>query len=130
MQSGGKGLSRNFSLKHKSQIAALFDRTALENQTVAHGSVRLLFRFIPLPAEKPLPFQVAFASGKHKKAVSRNLVKRLLRANFQRHQMHLPQYPEQQLLLMVLYRGKAEEARLKIPTDLPIALKKISKPTI
>lgn len=121
-----RGLPRRLVLKHKSLISGLFDRNSADNQSVSFGTIRILFRFMPLN-DPQVPFLVAFASGKHKKAVTRNQIKRFLRANFQNHRHLLPSEP---FILMILYRGKAAEARLRIPLDLPVALQKISRPTV
>ena len=128
MKSEGNKLTRAYMLKNKKLIASLFDRNNVQNMSIAQGSLRIIFRFIPLTPHQT-PYLIAFSSGKHKKAVRRNQIKRYLRATFQNSSHCLPFMPNHQLIGIVLYRGKPEEARARIPLDFELLLQKINLQT-
>ncbi len=122
-----------FRLKRRRLIRSLFDRQRSDLRTIASGCVRLLYRRASreeVGVETPL--QVAFAVNKRTgKAVVRNRIRRLLRETFRTHQYvlldRLGHHTERPLILMILFRGRPEDANTCIRHDLPIALEQVAE---
>lgn len=119
---------RRHRLKRRRLIRALFDRSRTDTETVAVGSVRLVFRVAPVEeVGADVPVQVGFAPGRCPSAVARNRVRRLLREGYRRHQYVLTgpfaERPEAVLTVMAIFRGDPE-APEAIHRDLPRALEK------
>jgi ribonuclease P protein component len=115
-------------LKRRVLIRALFDRRSGASRSVAAGCVRLVFRIVPRVAED-VPVQAGFSPGRLRTAVARNRVKRILREVYRTHQVllvDLSLLSQATLTLMVLYRGRPEEAAGCVPRDLPRALDRLA----
>lgn len=124
-------LPRKASLKSRRLIRTLFDRRRTDVYTTAVGCVRLLARSVDLAeAALPTPVQVAFSPGRNaRRAVDRNRIKRLLRAVYRERQHALRacfEARDDQLTVMVLFRGRPAEASAHIPRDLPVALHRLA----
>ncbi len=100
-------------------------------RTVAVGCVRLLYRFAAQQeVQEAVPLQIGFAPGRARNAVARNRVKRILREVYRTHQsilVDLFAHPGQVLTVMVLFRGRPEQASACIPKDLPEALRRLAE---
>lgn len=117
-------LPRTHRLKRRRLIASLFDRSRIDVCTVAKGSVRLLYRWATLEdVGHAVPLQVGFAPGRsHSTNVQRTQIRRYLRETYRQHQYVLRDaLPEDAppLIAMLLFRGRPDEARDRIPHDLP-----------
>ncbi len=125
-QAGGPAsLPRAARLKRRRLLRPLFDRRRQDVGTVAAGCVRLLFRTVARAETGGAPVQVGFAPGRARNAVRRNRVRRLLREVYRVHQHALLDLFLQRgdtLTLMILFRGRPEEAAACIRRDLPAAL--------
>ena len=121
---------RSARLKRRRLIRPLFDRNREDVGTVAVGCVRLLYRTVPrVQTGYDTPVQIGFAPGRIRPAVARNRIRRLLREVYRVHQHILVdlflQHPEA-LTVMVLFRGRPEEAASSIRHDLPLALERLA----
>lgn len=120
-------LPRNARLKKWQLIRPLFDRTRRDVSSVAHGCIRIVYRIVSRADHGlEVPVQVGFSSGRSvRSAVERNRVKRRLRETYRLNQSSLRDRfnrTDQAITLMILFRGRAEEAVRCIPYDLPRAL--------
>ncbi|MCY4170938.1 MAG: ribonuclease P protein component [Bacteroidetes bacterium] len=101
--------TRSMRLKRRRLIAPLFDRTNNGIRSVASGSIRILFRFVPQNETGVVtPVQIGFAPGRCKNSVQRNRLRRQMREFWRINQHVVPthQFPDDQTLtLMVLARG-------------------------
>ena len=99
-------------------------------RTVACGCVRLLYRVAPrAEVGQPVPVQIGFAPGRARTAVARNRVKRLLREVYRLHQHDLVDLfarRDDVLTVMVLFRGRPDQAARCIPADLPEAMHRLA----
>lgn len=119
---------RTHRLKRRRLIASLFDRSRTDVCTVAKGSVRLLYRWVtPKDVGDAVPIQVGFAPGRaHSTNVQRTQIRRYLRETYRQHQYVLRDaLPEDAppLIVMILFRGRPDEARDCIPHDVPRGLR-------
>ncbi len=131
---------RAHRLKRRRLIRPLFDRRRSDVQTVAVGSVRLLYRMAPREdvGHDDVPLQIGFAPGRRaRNAVERNRVRRILREVYRTHQHLLTSLlsacPEREdapsksvLTLMVLFRGDPSRVAEKVPHDLPEAMRRVA----
>ena len=122
-----EALPRTYWLKRRRLIRPLFDRRRDDVYTFSVKSIRLLARMASADeVGSDAPFQVGLAPGRRvRNAVERNRIRRLLRETFRRHQHDLRAYAEghpETLTLMILFRGRPQEAPERIPHDLPRAL--------
>ncbi len=120
-----------FRLKRKRLIAPLFDRTRKDVETVATGSIRLVYRLLsPEEGNAPVPLQVGFTMGRGvRRAVERNRIKRLLRETYRLNQHVLLEAlagHDRFLTLMVIFRGQPDRARRQVPAHLPRALQQLA----
>lgn len=92
--------------------------------------MRLLYRVVArADLAQPAPLQIGFAPGRVRKAVARNRVKRLLREVYRIHQgilVDLFAHRGEALTVMVLFRGRPDEAARCIPRDLPEAMRRLA----
>ena len=119
---------RSRRLKRRRLIRPLFDRR--QAQRVSAGSVAVLYRAVPR-AETGLDvgLQVGFAPGRRSTNAVRTRVRRQLRETFRRHQAGLLAIMADRpdcLTLMVLYRGREDDASGAIRRDLPRALARLA----
>ncbi len=138
MSSAGEDRKRSYRfpsrlrLKRRRLIRSLFDRQQPDVHTVARGCIRILYRSVSREeVGVNTPFQVAFAvSRRAGKAVVRNRIRRLLRETFRLHQHLLHERlsdTSRPLIMMILFRGRPEEAASCIRRDLPRALEQITQ---
>lgn len=81
-------------------------------------------------AGEDVPIQIGFAPGRMRTAVARNRIKRLLREVYRIHQyvlVDLFSHSDRVLVVMVLYRGRPEQASVCIPHDLPAAMERVAE---
>lgn len=120
------GLPKRTHLKQQRLIRPLFDRRRTDVITVASGCVRLVARRVSRSSTGGVPVLVGFTPGRgSRRAVDRNQVKRYLREVYRRHQHPLVDLfacTSGALTLMVLFRGRADQAQSCIARDLPRAL--------
>lgn len=116
-------------LKRRRLIRPLFDRRRRDVGTVAAGCIRLLFRAVPRSETgADVPVQIGFAPGRTPSAVVRTRLRRLLREVYRVHQhdvVDLFSDRPETLTVMVLFRGRPEDAASCIPRDLPRALHRL-----
>ncbi len=123
----------SYRLKRRRLLRSLFDRNRDDVQTVAVGCVRLLYRVVPRDAlGHDVPLQVGFAPGpRAESGVERNRIRRLLREVYRVHQYTLVDpfvcRPDA-LIVMILFRGRPEQADDCIDCDLPRALQRVAAP--
>ena len=123
----------SYRLKRRRLLRSLFDRNRDDVQTVAVGCVRLLYRVVPRDAlGHDVPLQVGFAPGpRAESGVERNRIRRLLREVYRVHQYTLVDpfvcRPDA-LIVMILFRGRPEQADDCIDRDLPRALQRVAAP--
>ena len=124
-------LPRSSRLKRQQLIRPLFDRDRDDVHSVAHGCVRLIYRLVPGTPNGPCISQVGFAAGRGvRRAIDRNRIKRQLREVYRLNQSTLAERnrcEKHTLTMMVLFRGRPEQARSCVPRDLPVALEKASR---
>jgi ribonuclease P protein component len=117
--------SRTHHLKRKQLIEPLFDRSDRSTQSVAFGSVRVLYRLV----EESVPettYQIGVAVGRSAgSAVTRNRVKRVIRETVRLNQ-HLIPRTEQLLTAMVLFRGRFHQLNAT-PHDVAACLEKVGE---
>lgn len=118
-------------LKQQRLIRPLFDRQRSDVRTAAAGCVRLLARVAPrTETGADVPVLVGFAPGRMRTAVQRNRVKRIMREVYRVHQhllIDLFSLRADCLTLMVLYRGRPDQAATCLPGDLPEAMRRIAR---
>ncbi|PEN12343.1 ribonuclease P [Longibacter salinarum] len=121
---------RTHRLKRKRLIRSLFDRSRDDVQTVAVGSIRLLYRTASTDeVGYDVPIQIGFAPGRRvSPGVERNRVRRLLREVYRVHQHLLVDLFVRRpdvLLVMALFRGDPNRADA-ISRDLPRAMQRLA----
>lgn len=117
---------RRLRLKRRLLLRPLFRRG--HAQTVAAGTIRLVFREVPralVPGD--VPIQVAFVPGRQPNAVVRNRVRRTLREVYRRHHRSLVDLlalpADRAVTAAVLFRGTvASDLFARVAADLPRAL--------
>ncbi|MFO8231161.1 MAG: ribonuclease P protein component [Longimonas sp.] len=119
---------RTHRLKRRRLIASLFDRSRSDVQTVACGTVRLLYRWASRrEVGHNVPVQVGFAPGRtYATNVQRTQIRRYLRETYRQHQYVLRKaLPDDAppLIMMLLFRGSPDHARTSILRDVPRALR-------
>jgi ribonuclease P protein component len=119
---------RTHRLKRRRLIASLFDRSRSDVHTVACGTVRMLYRWASRSeVGHDVPVQVGFAPGRrYRTNVQRTQTRRYLREAYRQHQYVLrdalpPTAPP--LIAMLLFRGRPDRGRVRIPTDVPRVLR-------
>lgn len=92
--------------------------------------MRLLYRVVVRSEVQPsVPLQIGFAPGRARTAVARNQIKRHLREVYRNHQGVLVDLFARRgdaLTVMVLFRGRPDQARQCIPRDLPEAMRRLA----
>lgn len=119
---------RTHRLKRRRLIASLFDRSRSDVHTVAAGTVRALYRWAaPHHVGHRVPLQVGFAPGRrYATNVQRTQLRRYLREAYRQHQYALRDaLPDTAppLILMLLFRGHPNQARARVPIDVPRVLR-------
>ncbi len=102
-------LPRAFRLKSRTLIRPLFESGDPEVRSVAAGTIRAVFRFVPQSASGAAPIQVGFFVGRRTgKAVTRNRIRRRMREAYRRRHAEVTaafDYPGRMLTLALIYRG-------------------------
>jgi len=118
-----------FHLKRQRLIRPLFDKERDDVGTISVGSIRLLYRTIPVAENvQGIPVQAGFSAGRRQKAVTRNRIKRILKEVYRKQQavlIDLFKGRSQALTLMVLYRGSVGSVTTSVPRDLPEAIRQL-----
>ena len=100
---------RRFHLKRRKLIVSLFDRKRKDVFSEAYGCIRIVYRLLPTEqSNDSSPLQIGFSVGrKVGNAVTRNRIRRQMRATFQLQQHLLIDVLEERrfsIILMILYR--------------------------
>lgn len=119
---------RTHRLKRRCLIASLFDRSRTDVHTVARSTVRLVYRWASRPeVGYDVPLQVGFAPGRtYATNVQRTQTRRYLREAYRQHQHTLRDAlpaDAPPFIAMLLFRGRPEQARTRIPMDVPRVLR-------
>ena len=115
---------RTHHLKRKSLIEPLFDRSNRSTQSVASGTIRIVYRFVDEP-DISVPFQFGIAVGKKSgSAVRRNRIRRVIRESVRLNQALIP-LGESLLTAMIIFRGHFERLD-KTPNDVVACLEKLA----
>lgn len=119
---------RTHRLKRRRLIASLFDRSRDDVYTVACGTVRMVYRWASHEeVGYDVPLQVGFAPGRtYTTNVQRTQTRRHLREAYRHHQHTLREAlpaDAPPLIAMLLFRGRPEQARTRIPIDVPGVLR-------
>lgn len=120
---------RTRRLKRRRLLRPLFSRGA--SKRVGAGSVVILYRVVPRESTgHDVGLQVGFAPGRRSTNVIRTRIRRFLRETFRRNQTELlaafADRPDC-LTLMVLFRGREDDASAAIQRDLPRALARLGQ---
>lgn len=123
-------LPRRRSLKRRSLIRALFDRSRRDVHVLGAGPLTIRYRTTsPTEAGSAEPVLVGFAVGRNiRNKPDRNRIKRILREVYRVHQhalVDLFAVRQDMLTMMILYRGRIEGASTRIRTDLPELLTRV-----
>ena len=125
---GPHAFPRTRRLKRRRLLRPLFDRR--QAQRASAGSVVILYRRVPREATGlDVGLQVGFAPGRRSTNVVRTRLRRLLRETFRQHQGALMAWMDGRpdcLTLMVLFRGREDDASAAIRRDLPRALARLA----
>ncbi len=119
------------SLKRRSLIRPLFDKTDPDVVSEAAGCVRILARGVSVREARTVHrLLVGFATGGKRSAVARNRVKRLLRQAF-RHQRaelerNLPAAIEK-LTIMIVFREHDHPNAATVAADMKRAIARLTK---
>lgn len=129
MSSRSQAFPRTRRLKRRRLIRPLFDRGT--SKRVGAGSVVILYRVVPRASTgHEVGLQVGFAPGRRSTNVVRARIRRFLRETFRRNQADLlATFAERPdcLTLMVLFRGREDDASAAIRRDLPRALARLAQ---
>lgn len=131
---GANGLSRASRLKKRRLIRPLFDRSREDVWTVAYGCIRIVGRTVRREeCGENVAVQVGFAPGRSiRRAVDRNRIKRIMREVYRLNQSVLVDLflnTESTLTIMVLFRGRIDDAADCITRDLPVGLQQVTRRT-
>ncbi len=111
-RSSAARLPRAYRLKSRSLIRPLFESGDPEARSVAAGTIRAVFRFVPQSASGAAPIQVGFFVGRRTgKAVTRNRIRRRMREAYRRRHADVAaamDHPGRMLTLALIYRGDGD----------------------
>ncbi len=111
-----QGFPRSMRLKRRRLIAPLFEPSTSGTKSLAVGSIRILYRFVPRSMTgTESPIQIGFAVGRCTNAVQRNRIRRQMREIWRtnQHLITIQTIPSAQALtMMILRRSSSRNQRL------------------